>query len=85
MSWACMGFGNLGFAADTHPPLSTVHVDGVAIGRQAARFIIDRLAGRDTGPGARHRLFHPRARQRLTVVRLTAAGVSATLPMLALT
>lgn len=48
-----LGFGNLGFAADTHPPLSTVHVDGAAIGRQAARFIIDRLAGSDTGPRVR--------------------------------
>ncbi len=48
-----MGFGNLVFAADVHPPLSTVHVDGVAIGQQAARFIIDRLAGHDTGPRVR--------------------------------
>ena len=48
-----LGFGNLGFAADTHPPLSTVHVDGAAIGRQAARFIIDRLAGADPGPRVR--------------------------------
>lgn len=48
-----LGFGNLGFSGDTHPPLSTVHVDGAAIGRQAARFIIDRLAGADTGPRVR--------------------------------
>jgi LacI family gluconate utilization system Gnt-I transcriptional repressor len=48
-----LGFGNLGFSADIHPALSTVHVDGVAIGQQAARFIVDRLAGRDTGPKVR--------------------------------
>lgn len=48
-----MGFGDLGFSADVHPPLSTVRVDGAAIGQQAARFIIDRLAGRDGGPKVR--------------------------------
>lgn len=48
-----LGFGNLGFSGDTHPPLSTVHVDGAAIGLQAARFIIDRIAGADTGPRVR--------------------------------
>ncbi len=47
---AVMGFGNLGFAADLHPALTTVHIDGVAIGQQAARFVIDRLEGSDTGP-----------------------------------
>jgi len=40
------GFGDNNFAADTHPALSTVRIDGTAIGRQAARFVIDRLAGR---------------------------------------
>jgi len=39
------GFGDLDFAAHTHPALSTVRIDGNAIGRQAARFIIDRVAG----------------------------------------
>lgn len=48
-----LGFGNLGFSGDVHPALSTVHVDGVAIGQQAARFIIDRQAGRDPGPKVR--------------------------------
>ncbi|MDP3821188.1 MAG: LacI family DNA-binding transcriptional regulator [Burkholderiales bacterium] len=48
-----MGFGDLGFSGDVHPPLSTVRVDGAAIGRQAARFIIDRLAGADTGARVR--------------------------------
>ncbi len=46
---AVMGFGNLGFAGDTHPALTTVHVDGAAIGTQAASFIIDRVEGRDPG------------------------------------
>jgi LacI family gluconate utilization system Gnt-I transcriptional repressor len=41
-----MGFGDNNFAADTHPALSTVRIDGMAIGRQAARFVIDRVEGR---------------------------------------
>lgn len=40
------GFGDNNFAADAYPALSTVRIDGTAIGRQAARFVIDRLAGR---------------------------------------
>jgi len=40
---AVVGFGDLDFAADVHTPLTTVHIDGTAIGRGAARFIIDRL------------------------------------------
>lgn len=50
---AVMGFGNLGFSASTHPALTTVNIDGVAIGQQAARFIMDRVEGRDTGPRIR--------------------------------
>lgn len=46
---AVMGFGDLSFAAFTHPPLSTVHIDGTAIGHQAARFILDRVANIDVG------------------------------------
>jgi LacI family gluconate utilization system Gnt-I transcriptional repressor len=42
-----MGFGDNNFAADTHPPLSTVRIDGNAIGRQAARFIVDSAEGRE--------------------------------------
>ena len=41
------GFGDNNFAADANPALSTVRIDGTAIGRQAARFIIDRVEGRE--------------------------------------
>ena len=43
------GFGDNNIAADARPSLSTVRIDGTAIGRQAARFIIDRAAGRPIG------------------------------------
>ena len=45
--FAVFGFGDLGFAGDTHPALTTVRIDGTAIGHQAARFIIDRVEGRE--------------------------------------
>lgn len=44
-----VGFGDLAFAGDTHPALSTVRIDGTAIGREAARFIVERAAGRPVG------------------------------------
>jgi LacI family gluconate utilization system Gnt-I transcriptional repressor len=44
---AVMGFGDLAFAADLHPALSTVRIDADAMGRQAAQFIVDRAEGRD--------------------------------------
>ena len=44
---AVVGFGDLEFAADLDPALSTVRIRGDAIGRQAAMFIVDRVEGRD--------------------------------------
>lgn len=41
-----VGFGDNDFSADLHPALSTVCIDGAAIGRQAAKFIVDRAEGR---------------------------------------
>lgn len=46
---AVMGFGDMPFAAHTHPPLTTVRIDGRSIGQQAARFILDRADKRDVG------------------------------------
>ena len=43
---AVVGFGDNDFAADLDPALTTVHIDSAAIGRQAARFIVDRAEGR---------------------------------------
>lgn len=43
---AVMGFGDLAFAADTHPALSTVRIDGTTIGQRAAGFIVERAEGR---------------------------------------
>ena len=45
-----MGFGDLDFAADLNPALTTVRIDGASIGRQAARFIVDRAQGRSIDP-----------------------------------
>jgi len=42
---AVIGFGDLEFAPDVDPPLTTVRIDGGAIGRQAAAFLLQRAQG----------------------------------------
>jgi LacI family gluconate utilization system Gnt-I transcriptional repressor len=53
---AVMGFCNLSFAADTHPSLTTVEIDGDAIGRKAARLLLDRIEGGDVEGPLRSRI-----------------------------
>jgi LacI family transcriptional regulator, gluconate utilization system Gnt-I transcriptional repressor len=43
---AVVGFGDQEFAEDLEPSLTTVQIQGTAIGRQAARFIVERAEGR---------------------------------------
>ena len=50
---AVHGFGDLAFAAHIHPALTTVRIDGTAIGRVAARCLIERSAGTHLGPKVR--------------------------------
>lgn len=47
---AVVGFGDLAFAQDLEPALTSVHIKGAAIGRQAAQFIVDRAEGRPVEP-----------------------------------
>ena len=42
---AVMGFGDLAFAADTAPALTTVRIDGATIGLRAAQWIMRRAEG----------------------------------------
>jgi LacI family gluconate utilization system Gnt-I transcriptional repressor len=42
-----LGYGDLVFAKDTDPPLSTVRIDGTRIGELAASMLIDRIEGRE--------------------------------------
>jgi len=44
---AVIGFGDFAYAADVHPALSSVRIDGAEIGRRAAAFIVERAAGRE--------------------------------------
>jgi LacI family gluconate utilization system Gnt-I transcriptional repressor len=44
---AVVGLGDHPFAADLYPALTTVRIDGRAMGEIAARFLIDRIAGND--------------------------------------
>jgi len=43
---AVVGFGDLEFAADLEPALTSVRIDAMAIGRQAAQCIVERAEGR---------------------------------------
>ncbi|SCB15131.1 LacI family DNA-binding transcriptional regulator [Cupriavidus alkaliphilus] len=43
---AICGFGDADFAAHLNPSLTTVHVDGAAIGSLAARLLLDRCQGK---------------------------------------
>lgn len=49
---AVVGFGDLSFAKDLVPALTTVRINGSAIGEQAAQWIMDRAEGRP--PALRH-------------------------------
>jgi LacI family gluconate utilization system Gnt-I transcriptional repressor len=46
---AVVGFGDHEFSADLEPALTTVRIDGAAIGRQAAQFIVERAEGGESG------------------------------------
>lgn len=43
---AVMGFGDLEFAAHTHPRLTTINVDGGQIGKRTAELMLQRIEGR---------------------------------------
>jgi LacI family gluconate utilization system Gnt-I transcriptional repressor len=69
---AIVGYGDLNFAADTIPSLTTVSVDGPAIGRLAARLIIERAQGRvGSRPHRRCRLFRSSSAQAPRPSRVT--------------
>jgi LacI family gluconate utilization system Gnt-I transcriptional repressor len=41
-----LGYGDLVFAKDTDPPLTTLRIDGTRIGKLAADMLIERIEGR---------------------------------------
>ncbi|MDR5835659.1 LacI family DNA-binding transcriptional regulator [Caballeronia sp. LZ034LL] len=41
---AVMGYGDMNFAPDTDPPLTTIRADGKIIGQEAARLIVERAS-----------------------------------------
>ena len=43
---AIVGFGDLDFAVDVDPPLTTVRIDGSDIGRRVAALLMARIDGR---------------------------------------
>ena len=45
-----IGFGDLSFSAACNPPLSTIRPSGDLIGREAARLIIEHMAGKEPEP-----------------------------------
>ena len=47
---AIVGFGDVPFLSDMVPALTTVRINGADIGKQAARFLIDRAEGRAVEP-----------------------------------
>ncbi len=47
---AILGFGDVPFAADSLPALSTVRIDGGQIGRLGAQWLMDRAEGRPVEP-----------------------------------
>ena len=47
---AVVGVGDLDFAADTDPALTTVHIAAMQIGQHAARYIVERAEGRKVEP-----------------------------------
>jgi len=48
---AVVGCGDLPFAADLQPALTTVRLDGAGIGDRAARLLMDRIEGRPVAQG----------------------------------
>ncbi|MBV9812560.1 MAG: LacI family DNA-binding transcriptional regulator [Acetobacteraceae bacterium] len=56
---AICGFGNFELSRSTHPSLTTVHVDGTAMGMLAAENLLARLEGRGGAPPHGHRIMVP--------------------------